>query len=323
MTSGPESGRIVNVTVESLGDVLAADALTGDSTIVVTDAADFDELEGGTLAAGGSQYAYTAVDNDTGVLTLASTLVADLFAGDRVDVWDAALGEPAVDMTAFVELPGYQANDDAIPATVRHSLVPLIVEGIREPGQGETVRLERDGDSYEVVDVTGKKPTVLPQYGGAGISDRLVVNWYSNSPNITTDLPGSQHQISSWPSVFEQSGTAVGLNPAGDDGNVYLFEPGVYAVTMTLEVGNNDGAGGLIRLWSQVFDTTYSTSPFDVAFKDGDYVFPYGFSAGTSQVFYSEGGGVAAGGIAFGFGYTGVSNTWGQVWVEARIQRIS
>jgi hypothetical protein len=159
-----ESGRIVNVTSEPLGSALAADVLSGDATVTVDDANDFDELEGGTLSLGGVQYAYTAVDNDTGILTLAGTLSAGASAGDRVDVWDTALAAPGRDVTAFVELPGFQANDDAVPASVRHSLIPLLAEGIRAPGTGETVKLERDGDSYEVIDVTGKQATIQPDF---------------------------------------------------------------------------------------------------------------------------------------------------------------
>jgi hypothetical protein len=65
-----------------------------------------------------------------------------------------------VEYRAHVELPGVLDNADAVDATIRHTLIAYLEEGIRTPGTGESVRLERQGSDWVVVDVLGKQPAI-------------------------------------------------------------------------------------------------------------------------------------------------------------------
>lgn len=67
------SGRVLNVYTDGLGNFLAADLHSGDTTITVQDTSDFDP-DGGTLQVAGQTVEYTAVDDETGVITLAAPL---------------------------------------------------------------------------------------------------------------------------------------------------------------------------------------------------------------------------------------------------------
>jgi hypothetical protein len=159
-----EDGRLISVSKTTLGTTLAADATSGDGSVTLTDTTDFDE-DGGTLQIGGSTYVYVSVDPDSGVAVLASTLSADAGDGDRVDVWDVGLGQVAEEGRALVALPGGLANDEPIDADIAHSLLAFLDDGLRAPGTEEAVRMVREGDSWTVTDVRGKKAAVQPASG--------------------------------------------------------------------------------------------------------------------------------------------------------------
>lgn len=67
----------------SLGDMLAEDALTGATQVVLGDVTDLDP-DGGELLIGAEQYVYTAIDDEASALTLASPLLSDYAAGEPV-----------------------------------------------------------------------------------------------------------------------------------------------------------------------------------------------------------------------------------------------
>lgn len=155
------TGTVLAVTAEPYGDQLTEAVAPGAGSLTVYDAADFTE-RGGTLHIGAETHSYTAADPDTGVITLTGTLASGYDADTDVEVWDVALGVPLTDYTALVELPG-ELDTDAISATVAHALIPLLAEGIREPGQGEAVGLDSGPSGYVVANIIGK----LPQLQGA------------------------------------------------------------------------------------------------------------------------------------------------------------
>lgn len=152
------TGTIASVDVVTLGDNLTVAASIGDTTITVDDTTDFDSETGGTLTLGGVQYGYSAVDDDTGIITLATPLTAAAAVDDRVDVWDVAAGAPAVECRALVATVDEVDAGDTLEAVVSHALVPLLPEGIRDPGTGEVVTLEERSGEWVVTDVRGKAP---------------------------------------------------------------------------------------------------------------------------------------------------------------------
>jgi hypothetical protein len=152
-----ESGRVQVVFTANVGAPLAADVAAGATVITVDDTSDFDT--DGTLHVAGQTVAYTAVDDDTGQVTLAAAVTGAADTGDLVTLWDTGLDQPAVEYRAHVELPGVLDNADAVDATIRHTLIAHLEEGIRAPGTGESVRMERQGSDWVVVDVLGKQPS--------------------------------------------------------------------------------------------------------------------------------------------------------------------
>lgn len=170
------TGRVVAVTHDPLGDELAADALTGATSLVVEDAADFSE-DGGSVLVGGEVLRYLTADDEAGVLTLdpATPLGADAVAGDRVALWDAEAAGVVTDYVAHVAEDGAELNDDSLEATIHHALVPYLPEGIRD-GLGEAVLMQRLDGGLFVVDLLGRTPVMdgrmidpetLPDSGGS------------------------------------------------------------------------------------------------------------------------------------------------------------
>ncbi len=157
-----DRGTVVEVGVARLGDELAADALAGAVTVTVEDAADFHE-DGGTLAVGdlttGGVFEvvdYTAVDDETGVLTLATPLTGSYVAGDPVTLHPEALEKTALVMVGD--------SDEAVEVTVPHALWDRVPDGIRDEGAGEVVDLEVVDTEFRLVDVRGSAPTVDGSY---------------------------------------------------------------------------------------------------------------------------------------------------------------
>lgn len=176
-------GLVQSVSIVPLGDELATAAVTGATTVTVDNPVDFDP-DGGTLSINGTQYGYTAVDEDTGVITLATGLVADGAQGDRVDVWDTGLDATAVEYRALVELPGVLNGGDPIDAAVAAPVAALLPEGIRDPGTGESVTVELVAGEWTVTDVRGK----LPQLQGSLIAPASIPQGA-----LGFTLPGGTH----------------------------------------------------------------------------------------------------------------------------------
>lgn len=154
---------------------------------------------------------------------------------------------------------------------------------------------------------------------------RLSVNWNTSDP--ATDLASRRHFISSWPSTFDSNGTSVGLNPGGDDGGIYFFVPGIYAVNIILEAAGigESAADCSIRFQATIRDTPDSFELFDVGSRGGDLGGTSGEapSPGASRIVYSAGGGVAAGGVGFDIVTMNLDPAVTIVWVLATVQQIA
>lgn len=169
------NGTVSVVTSIPLGDSLSVAASSGGSSVTVYDSSQFAE-PGGTLRIGGDDpaaqtVAYLAADMDTGVITLASTLAASWAIDTPVQVWDPAAGRVFTDYRALITVPGDVDNGDVLDASVAHPLIPLLPEGIRDPGEGESVTLTSAvGGVWTVTDIHGRTPS----FDGAKITPGTV-----------------------------------------------------------------------------------------------------------------------------------------------------
>lgn len=164
------SGQVGTVTaVQSERRGVIATSWVG-TVMSVVNAADLDR-EGGLLSPddGQTTYAYTGVtdgatDDAPDTVTMADaapdgwpTDTTDPETGDvipaevRLDCWPERL-----DVTAMVDL----GDGETIPAVVPHALRPLLVDGDRETGAGETVQLARVAGVWTISDVPGRRAVI-------------------------------------------------------------------------------------------------------------------------------------------------------------------
>ena len=147
-----EQGHVLAVTLEKLGDDLAAAASAGATSLVVSDIADFDEL-GGALWINGEVLAYSSADDDTGAITLINPLGANAAAGDKVFAWDPGRQAIVTDLVAQVQVDG-DVEGDPHECSVEFKLVKDLAGGIRGL-IGESVLIEEEDDDWRVIDVLG------------------------------------------------------------------------------------------------------------------------------------------------------------------------
>src|SRR5205809_7770914 len=99
-----ESGRVQVVYTANVGSPLTADVAAAATVSTVDDTSDFDT--DGTLQIAGQTVAYSAVDDDTGQVTLTAAVTGTAESGDIVTLWDTGLNQAAVEYRAHVALPG-------------------------------------------------------------------------------------------------------------------------------------------------------------------------------------------------------------------------
>lgn len=152
------SGRIESVYLDRAGGEVTADAPTGTQILSVGFPCDFDET-GGMLQhePTAATYAYTAVDIDGETVTLAAPLPAGVSftSGDMLYVYPLS-----TDARAVVRLA--DSEDEApIDARISHALRPLLPEGLRDIGEGESVVLGNiSGGEWFVTDLVGQAPVL-------------------------------------------------------------------------------------------------------------------------------------------------------------------
>lgn len=154
-----ETGRVLAVNAYPLGDELTADTAAGATSITVSDAADFSEGGGWLVLAESQTVAYTAADDQTGVLTLAEPTTVTAYEGDTVHVWDDTKGAVSHEVVAMVALEGEDQDADAMEATVPHALIPYLPEDIRSV-ESEFVSLEWTDGELTVRDVLNRDPKI-------------------------------------------------------------------------------------------------------------------------------------------------------------------
>lgn len=161
---------------------------------------------------------------------------------------------------------------------------------------------------------------------GPGQMGRLTVNWFTGTPSTT--LAAHAYDIAAWNSTFDSNGTQAALNPGGDDGGIYFFTPGVYAVNLLLEVAGISAApvNCQIRAACTVWDVAADSGEvFDVAVTGLAESSTLGWSPspGASRIFYSPGGGVAGGGVTFQILQANIDPALATVWVLATVQQLA
>ena len=171
-------GTIVEVSTVVLGDELATDVAAGATSLVVVDAADFQE-DGGALSIGTEVIDYTAADDETSTLMLATALASAHTAGERVELSPRSLEKLAQVMVGD--------SDESVQATVPHALWDRIADGIRDEGQGEVVELELVGTEYVVTNVVGSEPVVDASYMDPATMPESTPTQPTESPATTVE----------------------------------------------------------------------------------------------------------------------------------------
>lgn len=150
------TGRVESVWFEYYGQTVEVDAPEGTQVVTIGFTADFDE-DGGQLlhVESGVIYDYDSADPESETITLTSPLPVGVswVVGDMLRVYPLA-----DDMKANVRLDDAEDDDEPIEARVSHSVRAMLPEGVREPGLGESVRLEQLGYEWVVQDVVGVSP---------------------------------------------------------------------------------------------------------------------------------------------------------------------
>jgi hypothetical protein len=127
----PVRGHILSVKTILLGDVLAADATAAATSIFLEDSFELDESGGRLMldqtSAEEEIVTYTAVNDDTGEVTLSAGLAFSHEAGTP-----ATLYPEIIERRATIALDHADTNDDVVDARVPHSLYLLLDEGVRE-----------------------------------------------------------------------------------------------------------------------------------------------------------------------------------------------
>lgn len=152
------AGKLLDVSIETLGDTVAAPAAIGATALTVDDAAHFSE-RGGWFVLNGTLIQYTSGDDTSGALTLAAPLAAAAAVGDRVDLADSN-GIVAREWIAAVKPVDGDDNDDALLVPVDAPTVPYVREGKREPGAEESVVLDDSDGELKLRTVIGVAPVI-------------------------------------------------------------------------------------------------------------------------------------------------------------------
>jgi hypothetical protein len=283
------TGRIAAVDAVPLGGVLAEDAPAGSTALVLEDTADFNE-DGGTLVINSvEQVEYTTVDDEAGVVVLASPTTAAYDTEARVELFDPATGLVASEVQAQVLVEGWEDAGDSLTATVDHALIPYLATGIRDTDPatgltGEAVALEWRGDELYVVDVLGRAPV----FDGSVIDPDTLPPSYEPTPEIPvapaapTVLPGIGSLFVRWGGVTHPNPVTYEVyvsdtSPVTADPADMVAEVGGTAVTIRRLPRADEGGDDNTSLR---YDTIYYVAVRAKDSVDGSYVSPL---SGESQ----------------------------------------
>lgn len=146
------AGRVLSVDEYIVGSIVVTAASIGESTLTLETVEPFSD-EGGTVLietdTADIEIAYTTVDDDTDVMTLASTLPAAVAVDDRVRVHPKAMERHAV-------VAPQDGEGAPIIALVPHHMIPWLRAGIRDDEDQEAcIVRETDPGEWVVDNVLG------------------------------------------------------------------------------------------------------------------------------------------------------------------------
>lgn len=150
-------GRVTNVTEHVFGSELAADVTASDETITVADLADFD-YEGGTLAIGDEEIAYTLDEDSTGTIDLLAPITSDYAAGERVEIFPRT-----VERRAYFQAPDQEEELHARVPLRWWDAVPLGSRGDEEHSE-QIEAAQFDEGVLVLIDVVGAELAVDVDY---------------------------------------------------------------------------------------------------------------------------------------------------------------
>lgn len=167
-----EIGKITEVSWQPNGGELLGAHASGVSSLILRDASDFNE-SGGLLSINGQEIAYSSVTFETDTVVLAAPTTAAAEDGEYVYV--VPYGE---DKWASVEAPS--VDEDSLRVRVPHDYQDLLVDGIRDENEQETVILTVDDQSglWTIDDIIGTQarrsgdyidPDTVPGNGPDGL----------------------------------------------------------------------------------------------------------------------------------------------------------
>lgn len=156
-----ETGRVVEVTADTLGSSLTTLVGTTTAFLDVDDASDFDP-EGGWVRVGGAtvrEYGSVTFGEDTGSDSDRLHLVGGGFGatadeGDPVEAWDPAAAAPYMVKVASVRVDGDEDAADTVEATIPARFAGAVTEGIRSTRSAEAVTIRLVDDEWVVDDIT-------------------------------------------------------------------------------------------------------------------------------------------------------------------------
>lgn len=184
-----EHGQVVSVDRRTFGSQIHADTATAETTLTVDDAADFDE-DGGTLVINDQVIAYTAVDDDTGDITLAAGLDDDALEGDAVEIYDPAIGAVFSELVAVLAVDDDLDNTEPIEATVPNALADRLPEGVRgDDGESVSIIWDDDDDEWLVQDILGQPARIDGNFLATGTVPPPTDNVVPGPPTNLTTIP--------------------------------------------------------------------------------------------------------------------------------------
>lgn len=161
--------RVADVTTTSVGTELTADASSGATSITVKDTSRFCP-GGGKVVLNDQTLVYTALDDDSGELTLSTPLDDDAEQGDAVSTYDPKSSKPLKERRAKLSTEDGEDEGDPLDAELDAAVSPQLRDGTRAAGEGELVEYEEVGSRVRVVNVLAdEQPTSqLPSGGTTG-----------------------------------------------------------------------------------------------------------------------------------------------------------
>lgn len=189
-------GRVTAVVVEPAGSSLSEDALTGETSLSVVDAYDFNEAGGQIVLGDGTTLTYTSADQESDVLTLSAPLISDLWVQGDPDGDNDYFVAVYPRSNEFKALVDFNDSDEGISANIPLTLQAYLSEGVRDPGFEEMVTVSDESGRWMVVEVAdqlripasainlddgpitdGVPPSVSPPATVSGGINTLFVQW--------------------------------------------------------------------------------------------------------------------------------------------------